>query len=139
MLFSINGNGNGDEVAESCSSRCSAVIRDARPCSRSCSRRSVLTRSSVRRGWRTRPGAGRTKYEDRVPAVFLVTRLQPIRTASEIVVEFSIFTHEPFTYQRIGEEAQTLRRLGMTLEAIGRTLGVDEKTVRKIVGRSRAI
>lgn len=38
--------------------------------------------------------------------------------------------HEPFIYQRIGAEAWRMRRLGMTLEAIGKALAVDEKTVR---------
>lgn len=61
------------------------------------------------------------------------TRLQPIRTAAELPLEFAVFTHEPFAYQRIGADARRLRRLGMTLQAIGRALGVDEKTVRNVL------
>src|SRR5690606_39041757 len=38
------------------------------------------------------------------------TRLQPIRTASEIEVEFPIFTREPFGYHRIRSEARTMRK-----------------------------
>lgn len=58
-------------------------------------------------------------------------RLQPIRTVSEIEVDFAIFTSEPFGYQRIQGEARTMRKLGMSLRAIGAAMGVDEKTVRK--------
>jgi hypothetical protein len=32
-------------------------------------------------------------------------------------------------------EARRLRALGMTLQAIGRVLGVDEKTVRNVLAR----
>lgn len=63
------------------------------------------------------------------------TRLQPIRTVAEVALEFAVFTHEPFVYQRIGDEARRMRKLGMTLQAIGKALGVDEKTVRKVVRR----
>jgi len=65
------------------------------------------------------------------------TRLQPIRTAAEVALDFAIFTHEPFKYQRIGAEVRKLRALGMTLQAIGRALEVDEKTVRKILRPSQ--
>lgn len=61
------------------------------------------------------------------------TRLQPIRTAAEIAVEFVIFTAEPFQYQQIADEARRMRRLGMSFRAIGVALGVDGKTVRKAV------
>jgi predicted transcriptional regulator len=50
-----------------------------------------------------------------------------------VPVEFAVFTHEPFLYQRIGAEVRRMRRLGMTLHAIGRALGVDEKTVRNVL------
>ena len=51
-------------------------------------------------------------------------------------MEFVVFTQEVFQYQRIGPEADTMRRLGMTFRAIGAALGVDEKQVRKAL-RSR--
>jgi transposase-like protein len=57
--------------------------------------------------------------------------LQPIRTVSEIEVEFAVFTTEAFGFQKIGPEARRMQRLGMSLRAIGVALGVDEKTVRK--------
>jgi hypothetical protein len=50
---------------------------------------------------------------------------------AEVEVEFAVFTREPFGFQRIAGEAGRMRRLGMTLRAIGAALGVDEKTVRK--------
>src|SRR5258706_10745012 len=65
------------------------------------------------------------------------TLLQPIRTASQIEVEFVVFTRDAFAYQRVAPEAQRLRRLGMSYRAIGAALGEDEKTVRKALARSR--
>ena len=59
--------------------------------------------------------------------------MQPIRTAAEVEVRVAVFTHEPFQYQRVAEEARKLRRLGMTIRAIGEALGVDGKTVRKVL------
>jgi hypothetical protein len=56
--------------------------------------------------------------------------LRPIRTVAAVELEFAVFTHEPFGFQRIAGEAGRLRRLGMSLRAIGAELGVDEKTVR---------
>lgn len=63
--------------------------------------------------------------------------MRPIRTAAEVPLEFAVFTHEPFIYQRIGAEVRRMRRLGMTLQAIGGELGVDEKTVRNVLERAR--
>jgi hypothetical protein len=63
------------------------------------------------------------------------TRLQPIRTASELKLDFVVFTSEPFLFHRIAAEAHTLRKLGMSLRAIGAAVGVDEKTVRKALAR----
>lgn len=59
------------------------------------------------------------------------TRLQPIRTVSRLDVNFAVFTHDAFQFQAIRGEASTMRRLGMSLRAIGAALGVDEKTVPK--------
>lgn len=63
------------------------------------------------------------------------TRLQPIRTVSEIELDFVVFTQDLFPFQAIAAEAQAMRRLGMTLQAIARALGVSEKTVWKAVAR----
>jgi hypothetical protein len=59
------------------------------------------------------------------------TRLQPIRTAGESEVEFALLTREPFHFQRIARDAVRMRRLGLSLRAIGSALEVDDKTVRK--------
>ena len=47
---------------------------------------------------------------------------------------FAVFTHEPFVRQQIGPDVWKMQRLGMTLQAIGKELGVHEKTVRNILG-----
>jgi hypothetical protein len=49
----------------------------------------------------------------------------------EVELEFAVFTREAFGFRRIAGEAGRLRRLGMSLRAIGSALEVDEKTVRK--------
>lgn len=61
--------------------------------------------------------------------------MRPIRTLAEIPLEFMVFTQEAFQWQRIAGEAATMRRLGMSFRAIGAALGVDDKTVRKALGR----
>ena len=63
------------------------------------------------------------------------TRLQPIRTVSEIELDFVVFIQDLFPFQAIAAEAQAMLRLGMTLQAIARALGVSEKTVWKAVAR----
>ena len=63
------------------------------------------------------------------------TRLQPIRTVAEIAVEFAVFPRDAFRYREIAAEARRMRRLGMSLRAVGAALGVDEKTVRKALAR----
>jgi len=65
------------------------------------------------------------------------TRLQPIRTAGEIEVEFALLTLEPFNFQRIAPDAVRMRRLGLSLRAIGSALEVDDKTVRKALEHAR--
>lgn len=60
--------------------------------------------------------------------------MQPIRTVAEVPVEFVVFTQDEFCWQRIGEEARRMAKVGMSGRAIGRALGVDEKTVRKALG-----
>ena len=59
------------------------------------------------------------------------TRLQPIRTISQLDLDFVVLTRDAFRYQRIAAEAQTTRRVGTSLRAIAAALDVDEKTVRK--------
>ena len=61
--------------------------------------------------------------------------MRPIRTLAEIPLEFVVFTQDAFQWQRIEAEAATMRRLGMSFRAIGAALGVDDKTVRKALGR----
>ena len=57
--------------------------------------------------------------------------MQPIRTISQLELDFALFTREAFPFQAIQAEASVMRRLGMSLRAIGTVLGVDEKTVGK--------
>jgi DNA-binding NarL/FixJ family response regulator len=52
-----------------------------------------------------------------------------------VVVEFVVVTRGEFVWQRIEGEVRRLRGLGMALQAIGRALGVDEKTVRNVLAR----
>ncbi len=66
---------------------------------------------------------------------FQWTRWSPIRTAGEVVVEFVVVPRGEMVWQRVEGEARRLRGLGMTLQAIGRELGVDEKTVRNVLAR----
>lgn len=54
-------------------------------------------------------------------------------------LEFAVFAHEPFAYQRIGADVRRMRSLGMTLHAIGAALGVDEKAVRNAIRMSGKI
>jgi hypothetical protein len=63
------------------------------------------------------------------------TRWSPIRTAGEVVVEFVVMPRGEMVWQRVEGEVRRLRGLGMTLQAIGRALGVDEKTVRNVLAR----
>ena len=68
-------------------------------------------------------------------AVSWWTRWSPIRTAVEVVVEFVVVTRAEFVWQRVEGEVRRLRGLGMTLQVIGRALGVDEKSVRNVLAR----
>jgi DNA-binding transcriptional regulator YbjK len=63
------------------------------------------------------------------------TRWSPIRTVGEVVVEFVVVTRGELVWQRVEGEVRRLRGLGTTLQAIGRALGVDEKTVRNVLAR----
>lgn len=60
------------------------------------------------------------------------TRLQPIRTASEITVRIVIppVRRTPL-YQKLAQKAGEIRLLGMSFQAIGRSLGVCEETARR--------
>ena len=62
------------------------------------------------------------------------TRSQPIRTAAQIPLHFSLLEiRDPFPYQAISARAQRLRRLGMSAASIARALGVTDKTVAKAI------
>src|SRR5437660_1454204 len=61
-------------------------------------------------------------------------RTQRIRTAAAIQVEAVIVDPcDVSVYLRIAEKAKHLRELGMSDSAIGRALGVSDKTVAKSV------
>ena len=60
------------------------------------------------------------------------TRLQPIRTAAEISVKIIIETENTIpVYQKISAKVKELHALGMSFQAIGKSLGVDGKTAIK--------
>lgn len=60
------------------------------------------------------------------------TRSQPIRTAAELPLRFSLLETRPqFAYQRIAIEAERLRKLGLCDLRIAGVLGVTDKTVTK--------
>jgi hypothetical protein len=63
------------------------------------------------------------------------SRWSPIRAAGELVVEFAVVTRGEMVWQRVEGEVRRLQGLGMTLQAIGRALGVDKKTVRDVLAR----
>ena len=55
--------------------------------------------------------------------------MERIRTASEL--EFNVvLTNNQAKYQEIADKVVELRNLGMSYQAIGDSLGVNEKTVR---------
>ena len=60
------------------------------------------------------------------------TRSQRIRTLAEIAFEVDLLeTEEPPLYQQVAAKALHLTQLGLSKEAIARSLGVDGKTVAK--------
>ena len=62
------------------------------------------------------------------------TRTQRIRTAAEVPLEVVLAeTEERPLYQRLARKALHLRELGLSLSAIARKLGVDDKTVAKSI------
>ncbi len=60
------------------------------------------------------------------------TRLQPIRTASEVPVKIIIqpLQRTPL-YQKLAKKVEELLLLGMSFRAIGRSLGVNKRTVMR--------
>jgi hypothetical protein len=60
------------------------------------------------------------------------TRLQPIRTAGEIQVKIIIqpLQRTPL-YQKLAKKVEELLLLGMSFRAIGRSLGVNKRTVMR--------
>jgi len=60
------------------------------------------------------------------------TRLQPIRTISELQVRIIIPVETTVTlYKRISQKAKELKTLGMTFEAIAEALKISKNTVRR--------
>jgi DNA-binding NarL/FixJ family response regulator len=60
------------------------------------------------------------------------TRLQPIRTASEIQAKIIIQPLERIPlYQKLAQKVKELHLLGMTYEEIAKSLDVSKKTVKK--------
>ena len=66
------------------------------------------------------------------------TRLQPIRTASEIHARIRILpTKQVYLYQKLAQKATELRLLGLSYTKIGKILGIDHKTAIKAVLRNK--
>ena len=66
------------------------------------------------------------------------TRSQPIRTAAELQAHIKILSvKHPYLYQKLAKKATQLRLLGMSYTKIGKTLGIDHKTVAKAIRRLR--
>ncbi|MCX6117525.1 MAG: hypothetical protein NT027_08290, partial [Proteobacteria bacterium] len=61
------------------------------------------------------------------------TRLTPIRTTSEVPIEFSVFVSEPFRYQEISIKVQDLQKLGMNCHQISEALGEEYKTIKRAI------
>ena len=81
--------------------------------------------------WRPRRRNRRSKRSEN-GSLIEWTRSQPIRTAAEVPLRFSLLETRPsFAYQRIAREAVRLRALGMPNCAIAVQLGVTDKTVAK--------
>jgi hypothetical protein len=59
------------------------------------------------------------------------TRSQRVRTAGELAFEAILFEATLPAYRRIAEESSRLQILGLSHAAIGRHLGVTDKTVAK--------
>jgi len=60
------------------------------------------------------------------------TRLQPIRTESEIAIKIIIQPDQRTPlYQKYSEKVKELSVLGMSLRAIGKSLKVSKRTVTK--------
>ncbi len=60
------------------------------------------------------------------------TRLQPIRTASEITAQIKIHPVQNIPlYQKHADKIAQLRRLGMTQKEIAKSLNISIKTVKK--------
>jgi integrase len=67
------------------------------------------------------------------------TRSQPIRTAGEVPLRVPLLrSATPFAYQRVAARAVTLHRLGMSVLAIARDVGVSDKTVAKAIRWARS-
>ncbi len=64
--------------------------------------------------------------------LFWDLRLQPIRTASEVQAKIIIqpLQRTPL-YQKLAKKVEELLLLGMAFRAIGRSLGVNKKTVMR--------
>ena len=60
------------------------------------------------------------------------TRLQPIRTAAEIIGHIKILpVHQPYLYQKLSKKATELRLLGMSYQQIAKSLNINRKTATK--------
>jgi hypothetical protein len=59
------------------------------------------------------------------------TRLLPIRTISEIDMEFTAFVSDPFRYQEVSDAVRKMYELGMSCHQISDSLGAEYKTIKR--------
>jgi transposase-like protein len=57
--------------------------------------------------------------------------LRPIRTISEVDLEFTAFVSDPFRYQEISDKVRQLYELGMNCHQISDSLGEEYKTIKR--------
>ena len=62
---------------------------------------------------------------------------KPIRTISEVPLEFTIPITKTFLFQSLSDAARGLKAKGLNYLAISKILGIDDKTVKKAILRGK--
>ena len=64
---------------------------------------------------------------------------EPIRTISEVPLEFTIPITKTFLFQSLSDAARSLKEKGLSYLAISKILGIDDKTVKKAILRGKSL